>query len=305
MSETVDKEESTTNVRLLKDLLPKIIDRVLGFSALLSYMSAFDIARARFSHEEGVYRLNYLGAPLSILLRGIQTGDPNVLSEIFGGGLYNLPNDFSARLTDHSSVTIVDAGANAGFASIKLIQQLLKCFGIAEEKITITAVEIDEDNSRVMEFNIKGNFPKVELICHQKALTGTSTDDKVVRRDRPGREGVGSLYYTDNDTTTNEGGILVDTITMPDILREVEDFSPNSFVILKMDIEGGEEDVFKETDWLKDVDLLYIESHEESWGVSFAQAEIELKKHGFELLWQVGEDRVYGKIQAFRRVLDI
>lgn len=70
-----------------------------------------------------------------------------------------------------------------------------------------------------------------------------------------------AFRFTDN--ADSKGGHKVETCTIPDILRDLD---VEMVDILKIDIEGGEKDLFSQhTQWLSSIRHIFIEVHRGCW----------------------------------------
>jgi FkbM family methyltransferase len=145
---------------------------------------------------------------------------------------------------------ILDCGAYVGYASV----YLHTIFPNAD----ITAIELDPSNYRVLGFNFHGKKIHGGVWSHDCNLSiGRDFGDK--------REW---SYYAKEE----EGTELV-------VGHSIHKLVGTGIDILKMDIEGGEVEVFKDDSFLERVKVIAIEIHDQlncKWKVL-----LSLKKHGF------------------------
>lgn len=137
--------------------------------------------------------------------------------------------------------TIVDAGANIGLASIRFAQRWPDAI--------IHAIELDPANFELLQRNVA---PYPGITPHLAALWG---NDGEVAIDNPGQ--AAWALRARSDIAPGEQAIRAITV---DTLRH--ETSIERINLLKIDIEGGERDVFAgRTDWLDAVDCIAIELH--------------------------------------------
>lgn len=161
-----------------------------------------------------------------ILIRDIHSSDFSIAVELGQDDYYPIPSDV------HPSV-IVDAGANIGIFSIIMAQRF--------PHATIHAIEPEESNVDQMRKNIALNNIK-NITVHRALLSGTP--------------GTGTLYmshFSSAHSTRHIAG--AEKQTVPHItLSEIGNID-----ILKIDIEGGEYDVFKQN--IPDIPYIIMEVH--------------------------------------------
>jgi FkbM family methyltransferase len=142
-------------------------------------------------------------------------------------------------------ITIVDCGANVGCSVLWFATQ----FPEAE----IMAIEPDSSNFELLSQNVAG-LDKVRAM--RAALWGSET--RVVISNPDAEAWVFRTELVNGNVGSNRP--LIDTVTMDGLLADV---ASSSRIIVKIDIEGAEREVFsKNTSWLERVDLLVIELHD-------------------------------------------
>ena len=178
--------------------------------------------------------------------------------------------DFDVRI---SPKTIVDAGANIGLTAIYLANKF--------PDAKIIAIEPEESNLEVLRRNI-APYKNITLVCG--ALWHENAKINLVD---PGFGKWGFMTQAQDDFEENYGeivrevqGLTVDTIMKEQGLDHID--------ILKIDIEGAEREVFRDTSsWIQKVDALIVELHEHmkpGCNQSFYSG-----SNGFENKWLQGE----------------
>jgi FkbM family methyltransferase len=190
--------------------------------------AAFGVSAPRTLHTQ----LRETGRPFHVRLG---TSDLRVLEQVFARQEYSLPKSVKPR-------TIIDAGANIGCATI--------FFANRYPDARIIAIEPDPSNFEVLQSNCAG-LPNVTPVAaavwsHPATLTFVNPNC--------GKWAV-SMKERGSD------GAAVRGVT---IAQLIEEFSLDRIDVLKMDIEGGEKEVFSAPDlsWLDKVGMLAIELHD-------------------------------------------
>jgi FkbM family methyltransferase len=144
-----------------------------------------------------------------------------------------------------SGITIIDCGANIGCSTLWFASE----FPGAE----IVAVEPERANFELLKANL-AHLSNVRTI--RAAVWGSSARVAIVNpHARSWGFQTGAVAADDDPDKTT-----IDAVTMDALLR---DSAPSARLIVKMDIEGAEREVFaKDTSWLQAVDLLIIELHD-------------------------------------------
>lgn len=195
--------------------------------ALLRYIDAFGVLaglRVFLRKRTSSFSIPNVAHPLH-LRPG--TSDLWMFEEIFLDGEYALPMTLDPKL-------ILDAGANAGFASVYFANRF--------PKARIIAVEPDPSNLKVLRRNV-APYRNVEVVegavwFESTTLSLHDDGDKSGVQVRPG-----------------DGGIRAVTI------GEIAGASPID--ILKLDVEGAEKELFaNDPSWLAKVNVLMIELHD-------------------------------------------
>lgn len=199
----------------------------------------------------------------AIGLRGL-TSDPVIFYNIFCVGGYPVVN-----LTKIHAV--VDAGANAGYFSVFAAHHYPHAH--------IVSIEPEDSNFALLSSNVKLYS---SVVCIKAGLW---SEEGMIRIDDIEAE-KWSFKCKSVNSDEKHAGKAIPAITIGALLRE-HDWP--SIDILKMDIEGGEREVFSahDTSWLSKVRVLICELHPGCWR-SFFEA---LKAHEYDCR-QVGENIV-------------
>jgi FkbM family methyltransferase len=176
--------------------------------------------------------------------------DRDVIKQIFQTQNYHLgqfalsqslKNYANQVAANGASLLVIDAGANIGASSVYLTQ--------LDRRIHVCAVEPEPGNYSVLEANSVG-FPITPIEAALASKTG-----KLWLSD----PAIGEWGFR---VGTGAGTLQVAAITMADILRRF-DATRYQPLICKIDIEGGEKDLFRANDaWIDQFPLIVIELHD-------------------------------------------
>lgn len=206
------------------------------------------------------------GARLSYRLN---RGDIQGIREVWLDGIYTMPTPCSFRI-------VVDLGTNIGLTAVWLQRKYAPDF--------VLGVEADGSNVHLARQNLRENGVKGRVI---HAAVGPA--DGHARFSAPaGVSNLGRVGAT---------GKTVRQISMESVLAEIP--AGRHVDLLKLDIEGGEQDLLlaEDVDWLQRVDAIIAEFHPAVVDVSRLVAVLE--RHGFAYmpagtLWP-------GSMDIFRR----
>ena len=196
----------------------------------------------------------------------VPSTDLMVLEQIF------IKNEYKFDVNQQPEF-IIDAGANIGFAAVY--------FANKYPRARIVAIEPEKSNFEVLLKNV-ASYPNIEPL--RGALWGEETDLEVVD---PGFGNWGFMIHENsgNHAPSTSRGQKVDCVTIDMILRR---FGVDRISILKLDIEGAECEVFRNSaSWMDKVDSLIVELHERmkpGCNRSFYAATGD-----FEMEWSQGE----------------
>lgn len=150
-----------------------------------------------------------------------------------------IADKYQSLLSEGKVPIIVDAGANIGIASI--------WFNTTFPKAVVVAIEPDPENIKVLKENIADRASNVRVVG---AAIGSRPG--FVALNNP--EGLSWAVQTERA----ESGCPI--ISIDEIIDSVEN---GALFIVKVDIEGFENDLFSENlDWLKQAFAVFIEPHD-------------------------------------------
>jgi FkbM family methyltransferase len=184
---------------------------------------------------------------------------------------------YQSSLNAAKTPIIIDAGANVGAASI----WFARLFPLAN----ILAVEPDAANANVCRLNTR-SLPNVKVF---EAAIGSGSGR--VSLSNPENQAWAIQTMRDKD-----GEVSVYSIS--ELIQKVQ--GPAKLLIVKIDIEGFEDDLFKiHTEWVDEAEVIIIEPHD--WmapgvgkSLNFQKA---IAKRNFELLIS-GDNIIYIRLAA-------
>lgn len=211
-------------INIYRSLRGRLVFRILSF-------------RSEKLQEPEEVCLNVPGIRTLIHLR-LKTSDVATFKDIFVKGQYHF------QLPESPEV-IIDAGANIGLTSLVFANQF--------PEARIIAVEPELSNYEILK---KNTAPYVNIVTIQKAVWNKN---EVVSIVDPGLGNWGFQVGDENDDNARKvlqcPGITIDRI--------MQDHGVDYIDILKMDIEGGEKEVFADaSQWIDKVGLLIVELHD-------------------------------------------
>ncbi len=179
-----------------------------------------------------------------------QTSDAGTMQQIFVNADYHLGrlkrwSEIEAFLQGKRSrggrPLIVDAGANIGAAAV--------FFSLRYPDASIVAIEPEESNFGLLQRNVEG----LNVQCLKAALAAS---DAPVRLVDPG---IGHWGFRTETAQEAEG---IPGVTIGMIYEELRGSDLFPFIV-KIDIEGGEKDVFEgDTGWVAQTPIIIIELHD-------------------------------------------
>jgi len=205
------------------------------------------------SNEARSYKLKLGGKPRDIQLR-LLNGDINMFYEVLWSKIYDLPMDKTKGLK-----TIVDLGANVGFASIFFAEKY--------KDARIIAVEPSLGNFTLLKHNTAtyDNIHAVQAAIYPSSGSIPFLED--------------TLAYNSHVDPAGKGSYTVRAATVTEIMEEhnIEEID-----LLKLDIEGAEQMLLAQnTDWLKKVKLIVTELHKP---YSLEDFKKDLRPYNFKVL---------------------
>lgn len=177
------------------------------------------------------------GKPRRVAFRRY-SGDVFILYEVLAFKSYEIP----VSVIDPASVTtIVDCGANIGLTALY--------FASKYPNARIVSIEPDPANFALLARNV-AHEPRISTV--QAAVVGRTREAVYLSQDRP------AWGNSIADASGGASTVKVDAVTIKELC---ERFALSRIDILKVDIEGGEEDVFAAPAFMNDVRYVMIELH--------------------------------------------
>jgi FkbM family methyltransferase len=208
-----------------------------GLHLLWHYRQATLLPRGR------LVRVQHPDLPFPVYLRA-RSSDAIVLKQSLIQGTLDYP-------LPQAPDFIIDAGANIGVVSA--------VFATRYPRARIVAIELEQSNVELLRRNV-APYPNVTVL--HAALWGHSTQ---LILENPGAEAWAfrATEASVTDTSDTASTAAVPALTVDDVLRQ---FAAPRVDLLKVDIEGGEREVFRDTQspWLATVAVVAIEIHEQA-----------------------------------------
>jgi FkbM family methyltransferase len=247
------------------------LDRLVGYLRMGGISAAVPLLRSVVSDGSHLawIRRPEVRHPFRIRVR---TSDYFCYQQIFAAHDYQLAMRWQPR-------TIVDAGANIGLASIYFASEF------PDSKII--AIEAEQGNFDLLCKNA-APYPKIEPVL--AALWSEDTEIDVCDI------GHGSWGFVTQakDAQESRGARVHHTVPGIAMCRLLTEFNIDEVDILKIDIEGSEKEVFAaDTDWLKRVGVLIIETHD--WMKPGCAQAVADATRDFQHRWQQGENQVLAR----------
>ncbi|MEO7098021.1 MAG: FkbM family methyltransferase [Luteolibacter sp.] len=224
----------------------------------LGVLGAVKLFLARYMDRQ--FHIRPKGYPAAITIRG-RTSDAGILCNIIVCAEYEITGLDQIR-------SIIDAGANIGLAAIYFSKRF--------PNAKITSIEPERSNFELLVKNTS-HLPNVTAI--RAALWPTRAQLSVVDSQS---EKWGFQFVADTS-----GEFDVEGITIHDLLGDGVD-------LLKIDIEGGEKEVFMgDPDWMNRVQYMLLEIHPGCWKTvftAFESIEYECRISGENLFFDLREN---------------
>lgn len=202
-----------------------------------------------FDKKSGLITFNY---PILDKNYAFSIDEASSDSDVFQQIILEQEYQFVTELISKNNIevkTIVDAGANVGYTAIYLSHFY--------KNAQLMALEPNENTFRRLKHNVELN--KVpNIILHQKGLWGKNA---YLKADNSFRDGQAWSFRLEE--TTNESEKLFEVTSM-NSLMELHQLVSIDF--LKIDVEGGEKEIFNseaDLSWLSAVKVIAIEIHDE------------------------------------------
>ncbi|MDP1726209.1 MAG: FkbM family methyltransferase [Bacteroidota bacterium] len=181
-----------------------------------------------------------------------------------------------ARNKNFSKLNIIDAGANVGFTSLFFSEEF--------ENSIIVSLEPDQNNFIALNDNISINNKIGKIIPMQAGIWGKDAEMVLDNTFRDGREWAKSLVEANESSSVDFliRGYSLQTILLKTALEKID--------LLKIDIEGGEKNLFDEwslsDEVFKLIKFIAIEIHDEIADRNFINK--LLISNNFEII-EIGE----------------
>jgi FkbM family methyltransferase len=187
------------------------------------------------NQKKVLFKINFKDTLIKFSLRG-KTTDYSVFRQIFEQKSYDFPISFSPDI-------IVDGGANIGLSTL--------FFSTKFPDAKVIAVEPDKSNYEVLVENTK-NSSNIRNI--NKALWKENTKVGMSIESNYDKDAV----FIDDKIYSNM--VFVEGLMISEIISD-NGFEKN--VILKLDIEGSEKEVFSNSEsWINKVRIIIVELHD-------------------------------------------
>lgn len=242
------------------------------FSKIYYYQSRFGVGgiisaiKSRFIAPNCLIKVKRENIKFPFYLRS-GTSDVPTFDQIFIDEEYNFESLNKPKV-------IVDAGANVGLASIYFANKF--------PDAKIISIEPERSNFELLE---KNTSPYPNITCIHAALWNQNKKINLID------PGLGKWGFMTEESGSSEKSSasdhgLVDAITVEKIVQQ---FKLSSIDILKIDIEGAEREVFKDSSpWLEKINSIIIELHDRmkpGCSRSFYNG-----SNGFDREWYQGEN---------------
>lgn len=211
-----------------------ILGKFFQYAQIFGLRAAIEIAVQKLLCYK-IYKIHIKGL-LSPLAFRVGTDDLTVLRQLFGNHELKIPLKSEPR-------TILDAGANVGYAALYLHRRY--------PRAQIYSIEPESSNIEMFKMNC-AKYDQIHLI--EGGLWPRSTYLKISNPD--GRK---DGFCVEENEDYMENGIKAYTVN-----EILDKFSIDKIDLLKVDIEGAEKELFSENvdQWLPRVKVVMIELHD-------------------------------------------
>lgn len=247
------------------------LERLVGYLRMGGISVAIPLMRSVVFDESQLARVRRPDVRHPFRIR-VRTSDYFCYLQVFAAHEYELATRWQPR-------TIIDAGANIGLASIYFASEF--------PESRIISIEPERGNFELLRQNATP-YPKIEPIL--AALWSEDADIDVCDIGN----GAWGFVTQAKDARGSRGTRVHHTVRGITVSRLLEEFGIDYVDILKIDIEGSEKEVFADaTDWLKQVGVLIIETHD--WMKPGCAQAVADATGDFQHRWQQGENQVLAR----------
>ena len=242
-----------------------MLSRIGYFYSRFGMAGVIGATKAKLSGSSVPFKVERAGVKSPFYLR-FGTTDVLAYDQVFLEQEY----DFETRSPPR---TIVDAGANIGLAAIY--------FANRYPDAKIISIEPEEGNFKALQRNVA---PYPNIVPLHAALWDKNEEISLVD---PGLGEWGFMTEGGgNGQSRSKVRSLVQAMTVDRIMR---DYGIEKIDILKIDIEGAEKEVFRDTSpWISKVDAIIIELHERM--KAGCNRSFYTGSTGFDAEWRQGEN---------------
>jgi len=246
----------------MKNFILKFLIAINRFTSHIISLGFKDGLKIYFlkPNKNGEYLINLKCAKHPFYIRG-NSSDKLVIDQVFYQKDYDISLDFVPKV-------IIDCGANIGLASIFFKNKYPNC--------TIIAIEPEKDNFSILTKNLN---PYNNLFTEKKGLWSESCNLEVIQ----GEDNLPWSFYV--KPTKSKSEHTIEAICIEEI---IEKYDLKEIDIIKIDIEGAEENLFEKNveKWLPFVKVIIIELHDRFMPLSSRPFFDVLSKNKFSIYFK-------------------
>jgi len=180
----------------------------------------------------------------------------------FNEGIYFENSYLHKKLLDFSPTVLIDIGANIGLSSLCIlnkINSINKVIGIEAEKLNYDVLRMNYKYWSEINHNV--SFDALFGVASWSS-TNPFKQNSSLHSLNESYTASGSFRFSviEMKEENNEQEVNLKAISISDIVSEI---GPDKPMIMKIDIEGGEEHLFKDNiDWVSQISFITIELHD-------------------------------------------
>lgn len=260
----------------------KLLEKYRYIKKLIKFLGLTEVLKIYagriFKGREGTHEIgnSALRHPFTITFAG---GDIAMYSEVIPRKVYDLPGSLDEYVTGK---LIVDIGANIGTAAVY--------FANRYPKSQVLSIEPHPRNFELLKKNISPYGKQLEA---RQAAFALDNEPIALTNTEVAKEGRHASYMFSNSLgNASKDAIKVPSIRPADILK----ISKSRIGILKVDIEGGEKDIFasKQIDALLEAtNILMIETHDRYFSGSAKVVHDAAARNGFIEIKERGNEHFF------------